>query len=269
MAQNACKRTYGFTSLTTPDGYNPKTKKGRARGYASLVLHLAPARLSGYNVCYWASKGCTAGCLNTAGRGGIIRAGQTTNNIQDARIKRTRLFFQDRPAFARLLLSEIRAHIRRAARKGLTPVVRLNGTSDLPWERVKLAGRTVLEHFPDVQFYDYSKSPERVAAYAAGRMPSNYHLPFSRAEHNDREARAVLATGGNVAVVFSKHLPAEWAGAPVVNGDADDLRFLDPAGCVVGLKAKGKAKHDLSGFVVQPGEASPGRIPLPMLLQAS
>ena len=244
-------RHLGFTSLTTPPGYNPKLNKGLKRGYASLILHLAPARLSGYEVCRARTAGCTASCLNTAGHGGIVKRGDTTNEVQRARIARTKLFFQDRPTFATILIREIETHIRRARKHGLTPVVRLNGTSDLPWEVVKLRdGLTVFELFPDVTFYDYTKVVKRALRYVAGEMPANYSLTFSLAESNREDALAVLAAGGNVAAVFLHGLPAQWAGVPVVDGDTDDLRFLDPRGCVVGLKAKGKAKRDTSGFVL-------------------
>jgi hypothetical protein len=259
--------------LLTPDGYSPKLNKGRARGYSSAVLHLAPARLSGYNVCKWSSAGCRAGCLNTAGRGGIFKPGQTTNAIQRARIARTRWFFEDRAAFVAQLVGEIETHIRRATRRGMVPAVRLNGTSDIPWERVKTAdGRTVLELFPGIQFYDYTKSPDRAMAYARGEMPANYHLTFSRSEENETDALQVLAAGANVAAVFKGELPDAWHGAPVVNGDQDDLRFLDPAGAVVGLKAKGRAKYDASGFVVrtvvrpiEDVDVTRVLVPLPML----
>lgn len=263
LSPRMMKSTYGFTSLLTPDGYNPKTKKGRARGYSSAILHLAPASLSGHNVCRWATPGCRAGCLNTAGRGGIVKHGESTNAVQEARIKRTAWFFRARYAFLGQLLGEISTHVRRATAKGLIPVVRLNGTSDIPWESVKtVTGDTVLELFPTIQFYDYTKSVARVLAYARGEMPANYHLTFSRSELNDADVRTVLSYGGNVAAVFSKALPAHWAGAAVVNGDADDLRFLDPAGVVVGLKAKGRARRDTSGFVIPTARAI---IALPVL----
>jgi hypothetical protein len=249
--REAC-RVHGFVELLTPDGYNPKLKKGRAAGYSSAVLHLAPAQLSGYNVCQFASPGCTAACLNTAGHGGIIRKGEVTNAIQRARIARTALVFEDHAMFADMLVRAIETHVRRAGRKGLTPVVRLNGTSDLPWEKFKLAdGRTVFETFPEIQFYDYTKNPGRAIANAMGAHPSNYHITFSRSETNTDACHAVLAAGGNVAVVFGGKLPEAFNGYPVVNGDHDDLRFLDPHGVIVGLSAKGKGKRDMSGFVVR------------------
>lgn len=253
MTPRLLKSTHGFTSLTTPDGYNPKLRKGRAQGYSSLILHLAPASLSGYNVCQWASDGCRTACLNTAGRGGIVKHGETTNAVQTARIARTRWFFEDRGAFMAQLAHEIETHCRRARNNGLTPVVRLNGTSDIPWERIKMPdGRTVFEAFPDVQFYDYSKSIGRAYSFAAGKLPVNYHLTFSRSESNDADVRSALWGGVSVAVVFAGALPMTYHGAPVIAGDHDDLRFLDRRGSVVGLKAKGRAKRDTSGFVVAP-----------------
>lgn len=253
---------HGVSSLITPDGYNPKTRKGRARGYSSAVMHFAPASVSGLNVCAWSSPGCRAACLNTAGRGGITPKDGRPNNIQTARITRTRWFFADRAAFLVQLLGEIETHVRRARAHSMTPCVRLNGTSDVPWERVKLPdGRTVLDCFPDVQFYDYTKSVGRALTWAAGELPGNYHLTFSRSEVNDADARVVLAAGGNVAAVFAHGLPLEWAGRPVINGDADDLRFLDPVPVVVGLKAKGRAAQDVTGFVVPTMAA---RIALPV-----
>lgn len=260
------KSTFGFTTLLTPDGYNPKTKKGRARGYSTAIMHFAPAQIGGYEVCQYRTAGCTASCLHTAGHAGIIKRGETTNNIQTARIARKKAFFQQRAAFNDALVHHITAHIRRARKNGLTPTVRLNGTSDMPFETLKLNdGRTVLETFPDIQFYDYTKNPKRAIANAKGEHPANYHLTFSLAESNREHAGAVLAAGGNVAAVFAicdckracKHEIPEgmtYAGRRVINGDADDLRFLDPANVYVGLKAKGLAKKDTSGFVVRPGE---------------
>lgn len=272
MPPRLLKRVQGFTSLTTPDGYNPKLKKGRALGFSSLILHLAPASLSGRNVCPWASAGCRAACLNTAGHGGIVKRGETTNAVQLARIARTEWFFKNRASFMMQLAHEITAHVRRARHNGLTPVVRLNGTSDIPWERITMPdGRTIFETFSDVQFYDYTKSIARVYAFAYGNMPANYHLTFSRSESNEHDVVESLGVGVNVAVVFSKAFPLYYHGAPVIAGDQDDLRFLDRPGSVVGLKAKGRAKRDTSGFVVAPDAATTRRAPfaLPMIGQTA
>jgi hypothetical protein len=254
-------RLFGFPSgLFTPDGYNPKTKKGRAQGYSTAILHFAPAELSGYNVCQYATAGCRAACLNTAGHGGIALDANGLNAIQRARIARTRLFFLNRWVFNILLVRAIETHIRRARRNGLIPVVRLNGTSDLPWETLRLNdGRTVLETFPEIMFYDYTKHAKRAIANASGAHPANYSLTFSRAESNHADVERVLSAGGNVAAVFAckpHALPATFEGRPVVDGDNDDLRFLDPSGVIVGLAAKGRGKRDTSGFVISLARAA-------------
>lgn len=215
---------------------NTKTVKGEKKGYMTFIMHLAPSRLSGYQTCPMASQGCAAACLNTAGRGRFTKT-------QEARIKKTRWFFEDRESFMGQLVKDIGAAIRKAGREGFIPTIRLNGTSDIRWETVRYWDRTIFEWFPNVQFYDYTKIPNRT------NIPSNYHLTFSRSEENDNNAEAMLAAGMNVAVVF-KSLPLTHFGYPVISGDETDLRFLDPKNVVVGLTAKGKAKLDSSGFVV-------------------
>lgn len=274
LSAKRLKALYGFTTMLTPDGYNPKLKKGRARGYHSAVLHLAPADLSGREVCHHRSRGCTLACLNTAGHGGIKLDAAGLNDVQRARIARTTMYFDARQEFFYVLVDSIEAHIRAALKRGLIPVVRLNGTSDIDWENQSFVGRDGVEYanmfarFPDVQFYDYTKNPARAMLSALGAMPANYVLTFSRAETkaNQMAADNVLAAGGNVAVVFTickckracKHeipdVGFTFNGHRVVNGDHDDLRFLDPAGVYVGLKGKGRAKQDTTGFVVDARE---------------
>ena len=225
---------------------NPKLLKGQAQGYLSSVLHLAPADLSGKEVCPKRTAGCTAACLNLAGRGGIFKKGESTNVIQQARIRKTKMFFENRSAFISQLLNDIVKTIKYAEKKGLIPVFRLNGTSDLSWEKYEiLEGRNIFQMFPQVQFYDYTK----VLGRKVGDIP-NYHLTFSNADGNINDVLAAKQAGLNIAVVFRKELPKTYLGLPVINGDETDLRFLDPKGVIVGLKAKGKAKKDLSGFVV-------------------
>lgn len=229
---------------------NAKTRKGEKRGYITYGIHLAPSNLSGFNVCKDASLGCTAACLNTAGRGAM-------SSVQIARIAKTRLFFTDRPLFMSMLWQEVESAIKAAKRKNMTPVFRLNLTSDLPWERIRFTGgfsqATIFEDFPDAQFYDYTKSPDRVVAWVNGEMPRNYHLTFSRSETNGAICLGFLRSGGNVAMVFQDSLPDTYYECEVIDGDSDDLRFLDKRGVIVGLKAKGKGKVDHTGFVLQPG----------------
>ena len=224
---------------------NPKIQKGTAKGYLSFILHLAPADLSGRETCPKRTAGCTAACLNTAGRGGMFKRGENTNVIQKARIRKTKYFFENRDAFMADLVEDIMKAVNFARRKGLKPVFRLNGTSDLSWEKYPVPnhGKNIFDAFSTLQFYDYTKVLGRKVA----DLP-NYHLTFSAADGNDADVQKAINAGMNVAVVFDK-LPTEYMGKAVVNADEDDLRFLDPKGVVLGLKAKGRAKKDTSGFV--------------------
>jgi hypothetical protein len=200
-----------------------------------------------------ATAGCAAACLNTAGRGGIIKRGETTNQIQIARLARTDFFFNDREAFMGKLVKEITNAIKLAEKHELTPVFRLNGTSDIRWEHIPATvnGMTypnVMLAFPTAIFYDYSKIFNR------RNLPPNYHLTLSRSETNEAQTIEWLKNGGNVAIVFAvkkgKPLPETWNGYKVIDADDTDLRFLDPVNVVAGLRNKGKAKADASGFVV-------------------
>ena len=174
------------------------------------------------------------------------------SNVQKARIAKTKKFFANRDQFMTDIFSEIKAAIKSAAKKKMNPCFRLNLTSDLPWEKIKLNGQTVFDAFPDVRFYDYTKSISRMALFLTNGMPANYHLTFSRSETNGAVAESFLKSGGNVAMVFRKSLPATYAGAEVVDGDETDLRFLDGNGKIVGLKEKGLAKKYETGFVLEP-----------------
>jgi len=227
---------------------NAKTTKGEKLGVLTGILYLAPAMISGRQVCPKASTGCKAVCLYSAGRGRFT-------NTQTARISKTNLFFDNRTEFMDILADNIAAIVRKAKREGLTPAVRLNGTSDIAWEKISVVVngerfRNVMVAFPDVQFYDYTKIAGRKAAIA---LP-NYHLTFSLAEDNDAEAFQAIREGYNLAVVMNlkkgDDKPSTWAGYPVVDGDVSDVRFFDPkGGHVVALTAKGEAIKDTSGFV--------------------
>jgi hypothetical protein len=174
----------------------------------------------------------------------MFKKGENTNMIQQARIRKTKEFFEDRDAFMAQLIKDIRLGIKQAAKLGLTPVFRLNGTSDLSWEKYEAAaGKNIFELFDYVQFYDYTKVLGRKVAH----IP-NYHLTFSAADGNDADVEKAVAQGMNVAAVFDK-LPETYMGRPVINADDTDLRFLDPKGVIAGLKAKGRAKKDNTGFV--------------------
>lgn len=223
-------------------GTSYKTIKSEKVGVLTGILYMAPYNLSGKNVCPNASAGCAAACLNTSGRGAM-------HVVQAARLKKTQRFFADRQQFLWDLVNEIRALKRKAQARGMKAAVRLNGTSDLPYEKYKIGdtGKNIMELFPDIQFYDYTKLETRITK---GQLPANYHLTFSRAEDNDHKLDAVLEHT-SAAVVFSGELPATWRGYPVIDGDEHDARFTDAGpGTVIGLLVKGQGKKDTTGFVV-------------------
>jgi hypothetical protein len=235
---------------------NPKVLKGMSQGYMTYILHLAPADLSGYETCPKRTAGCTAACLNTAGRGGMFKKGENTNVIQKARIRKTKMFFEDRITFMNLLVKDIELAIKQCIKKGLIPVFRMNGTSDLAFEKYEVLRKgqsytNIFTAFPEVTFYDYTKILGRKI-----KNISNYSLTFSAADGNDADVYRAISEGYNVATVFglkkTEAMPKTYMGRIVFNGDESDLRFLDPKNVVVGLYAKGKAKKDTSGFVKFP-----------------
>lgn len=214
--------------------------------YHSKILYLSPYKVSGYQTCAWASPLCAKVCLDTAGMG-------VFSNVQEARINKTKFFFENRKEFLRQLSWEVHCEQKLAAKKGKKLVVRLNGTSDLPWEKMC----NIIQDFPNVQYYDYTKSFNRMMAFLRGEMPPNYHLTFSLSEVNLDKSLEVLAAGGNVAAVFVsdepkavRQFPAQWLGYKVIDGDKHDLRFLDPKNVVVGLWAKGKARKNAGDFAI-------------------
>ena len=240
-----------FTKLPTSllsVSSDAKTVKGEKQGVLTGILYLSPADMISerLNLCPYAGiAGCKTGCLNTAGRGAF-------SNVQRARIRKTLFWLQHHESFMCLLMHDIRKLRRKAKRENMTLAIRLNGTSDIQWEKQYFGHpkTTLIEKFPTVQFYDYTKIPRR-------NVPANYHLTFSYsgvAEFQPVvEKQLEHKPETNLAVVFGSELPATFYGREVVNGDASDIRFLDDHFMVVGLTAKGKAKNDRSGFVVSTG----------------
>lgn len=252
---------------------NPKTVKGQAYGYVTAIMYLTPSDASGVQLCAMAELAeCAAPCLNQAGHGGMS-AGNATfispggvpladNDVQHARLRRTHLFNTDRDAFMSLLCDELEKFIAKVTAghydtdTPMLPCIRLNGTSDIRWEDIPFTWRgvryaNVFAAFPDVQFYDYTKIPNRRRAL----LVRNYHLTFSYSGVSKFAPVVIqaLKTYGdqvNYAVVFRKDIPKHFLGRPIVNGDESDLRFLDAPGVAIALKAKGKARKDVSGFVV-------------------
>ncbi len=233
-------------NLLSQNGRHPKLDKSIKIGVYATVMHLAPANRSGYEVCPMRSAGCTAACLNTAGF--------QYKKKEACRIKRTKLFFEQRPIFMAQLVREIHSARRRAYSLDLKCGIRLNGTSDIPWETVAVDGApNIMALFPDVSFMDYTKRANR------RNLPANYRLTFSRAEDNEKVCIDAIGNGMNVAVVFRYNLPKRMNigshSLRVIDGDNHDWRYGEyddypNERVIVGLRAKGKAKHDATGFVL-------------------
>lgn len=232
--------------LLTRGRGSPKISHGDLTKYEAAVLHLLPHRegLFKSTLCPWSTPGCRMSCLAYAGRG-------QADWIMYARYWKSKLYREDRKLFMRALTADLSRLAGRAAEYNRQAVVRLDGTSDLG------LAQHFATLFPMILFYDYTKSSIRYMNWAiAGKHEQpNRYLTFSRSESNEADCLEILDHGGNVAVVFSNKkgdaLPKKWKGWPVLDADKDDFRFLDPPAHVAGLRAKGRARHDASGFVVQ------------------
>ncbi len=240
-------------------GTNAKTVKGDKYGFLTGVLYLAPSNISGFQVCPMANlAACEKACLYTAGRGAFTKT-------QQARINKTREFFNEQHDFMHTLVYSINALIKQAKKKGLTPLVRLNGTSDIRWENIRFEYNdkylTIFEVFPDTQFYDYSKIVNRKD------IPSNYDLTisYSGVPGFQKYVQKAINAGERIAVVFrhQENIPESFLGMESIGGDDSDIRHIEPKNVVVALYAKGKAKKDTSGFVID----TPRRI-IPIQLAA-
>lgn len=220
---------------------NAKTKKNSLK---TFILYLAPHKQNdkGINICPMASKGCAAACLFTAGRGKF-------SNVQKSRINKTNFFLYNKKLFLTKLASEIVRETAKAEKNNEKIAFRLNGTSDIDFVYLlkKYASLDIVALSPTAVFYDYTKIAGKVKKY---KDHPNYFLTFSRAEDNESIAQTVLNDGGNVSIVFNGELPQYWRGYKVVDGDTSDLVMIYNKNVVLGLRAKGDAKKDKSGFVV-------------------
>jgi hypothetical protein len=228
-------------------GTNAKTIKGDGDEYLTAILYMTPYKVMVdgklFNSCSMAAMAsCIEGCLYTAGRGAF-------NNVQTARQRKAEWFYRDRDSFMAQLVIDVAKFANYCRKRDIQPCIRLNGTTDIRWELILIDGKNIFERFPDVQWYDYTKIPNRKVSHLA-----NYHLTWSYSAANPKYEQyfdEVIRNGMSVAVVFRKPINLNtWRGYKVVDGDKDDLRFLDPKQSIVALYAKGKAKKDQSGFVV-------------------
>jgi hypothetical protein len=224
-------------------GSNAKTiKSDKKTNYLTHIMYLAPSDQAGtkYNVCPSASKGCRNACLFTAGRG-------QQESVKNARILRTKFWFEHREEFKMCVFDEIQKHRHKCSKIKKLCAIRLNGLSDIVWERI---WPELFTHFKDVQFYDYTKIVRRMML--EWKLPPNYYLTFSRSESNQEEVKSIIDNNpeANIAVVFDE-LPKTWMGRKVINADEHDLRILDKKGVICGLSQKGDARKDNSGFVIR------------------
>jgi hypothetical protein len=227
-----------------------KTKKGLKLNWTTYIMYMSPFTDNslGVNLCPHATAGCAAACLNGSGRGGF------TSSVQTGRRNKTEFYLQNRVGFLEKLYKELTLISKK--HKGENVAIRLNGTSDIRWEKFKVRdNKNLMELFPDLQFYDYTKNHLRFNT----KLPSNYSLVFSRSENNHEKSIEILKKGFNVAMVFDVP-PTEFEGFQVVDGDETDLRFLDDKGVIVGLKYKkltGKGADNNtafeSGFAIRSG----------------
>lgn len=221
---------------------NAKTIKGEKLGYKSYILYMSSFKdnSKGINLCSHASKGCSDSCLVGSGMGGIY------TTVQNGRRNKAEWFLENRNEFLNTLVKEITNAIKLNKDKAI-PVFRLNGTTDITWEKFKIKdNKNIFELFPDTQFYDYTKNYKRFEK----ELPKNYQLTFSRSEINHNKAMELLIRGFNVAMVFNK-LPNTFEGFKVINADLDDLRFLDEKNVICGLKYKkmtGKGANNKKAF---------------------
>lgn len=208
----------------------------------SRIIYLAPDDLADgkRTLCPFAKKaGCSEACLNTAGHGKF-------SNVQQARIRKSLLFLNDQQEFMRQLVEDANKFLKECDRLDKKPALRLNGTSDIQWEHIKVDGHeNIFAMFPQIQFYDYTKIPTRKVEH----IP-NYHLTWSYSEADSKYSALIKNVSNNIAVVFRKALPEVFKGFKVIDGDKHDMRFLDETQVVVGLIEKGEAKKDTSGFVI-------------------
>ena len=211
----------------------------------TYVIYLSPANQSGYNVCPFSTPECRLGCLATSGRAKIERWANM-DVIQKARLIKTKLLFENEEFFMRLMVAEMKAYQKKAKLDGYYFSARLNGTSDIDWETIKIDGKNIFEIFPEVQFYDYTKSYKKIV----DNRVKNYHLTYSYTGRNTAKCIKVLRAKKNIAIIFNipknQAYPKTWNGFKVINGDRTDFRPYEGDGVVVGLKWKNIADRKMN-----------------------
>lgn len=243
------KKETGLSYIGSVNASSKLKKNGIVSHQYTYGVYLAPACTSGYNVCPFSTPECRTGCLATSGRGGIYLE-DGINKSEQARINKTRLFFEEREFFMSWMIAEIKAAQKKAIKDGFYFSARLNCTSDIDWQNILVDGKNIFDIFPDVEFYDYTKNHNKFFG-----KPDNYHLTYSYTGRNAHLCKALLERGFNVAVVFNvkkeTDLPKTFMDCPVVNGDLTDYRIADGKGVIVGLKWKRIANREAEKKVLQ------------------
>ena len=227
-------------NLLSKGSTNAKTVKNPQITY---ILYLAPYTQNSkkINICPKASKGCAASCLFSAGRGAF-------SNVIQSRVNKTEYYLHDKEKFILQLAGELVKINKKASKETNQTLIRLNGTSDLDFVYLlKKYANFDISNYNNLHFYDYTKILGKVKKYIDHK---NYTLTFSRAEDNEAETIQALNIGSNVSAVFAGDLPKTYKGFTVVDGDKTDSEMLAFKGLILGLKAKGKARKDTSGFVI-------------------
>lgn len=229
-------------------GISSKIIKGeKVNNVLTYSLYLSPDKTSGYNVCPFSTVECRLGCLATSGRT-AVEIYSNRNIIQNARIKKTRLFFENQDYFMGWLVAEIESARLKSIKKNMGFAVRLNCTSDIDWQNILFNGKNVFEHFPQVQFYDYTKNPQKF-----NYLAENYHLTFSYNGRNWDTCKSLLDKGYNIAMIFStkknNSFPVSHKGYSIIDGDLTDYRVADPKGTIVGLRWKKIADKNLNDHI--------------------
>jgi len=246
------KKDSGFTYLGK---VNNGSKHYKAFKYGELVytIYLSPGNMSGYEVCAGRTAECTALCLNESGHN---RMDAKRNHINRSRIGKTQMFFENHEFFSRWVIRDINAGIAKAKKMGFKFSVRINNTSDISPELIYIKEngikKNILELFPDIQFYDYTKVQGRLRLM---NKYDNYDLTYSYNGSNMETCMQLLKSGIKVAMVFEK-VPTEFNGFKVINGDLYDMRYKDEPGTIIGLKFKKvRSKPDATNtFVIHEHE---------------
>jgi len=241
---SSARKDTGLSYLGNINSSSKIIKNTKVSGQYTYILYLAPAQISGYNTCSHSTLLCRSGCLATSGRAGIGK----DNKIQQARIKKTKLFFEEQDFFMQWMIAEIKMFQQKAIKDGYGFSVRLNGTSDIDWQKILYNNQNIFDIFPNIQFYDYTKNINKFL-----KAPTNYHLTYSYTGENWSNCLSLLEKKYNVAVIFNinknKQLPSHYKDFLVIDGDLTDFRPNDPKGVIVGLRWKRIQDSSINNYV--------------------